>query len=248
MVTLLPPKKQVALALLERSSVFIHLDPRDERVRVPRWFKNQPQLVLQIGLNMAVRIPDLDIDEDAISCTLSFSRSPHFCYVPWTSIYALVGEDGRGMVWPEDVPAEVASQSNSTPPPRPRNSLRPIAGEGKGTPSEHPKPKLRSVPPPPLTPADDTQAGVSFNGRVDSISSNGSFAGNGAKRAGEPRSTPPSSSPPRPEEVAESWSAAYEGIDAPGSFVPTAHDLERPTTRPTGRSKRPLPSYLRVVK
>ena len=110
MVTLLPPKKQVALALLERSSVFVHLDPRDERVRVPKWFKNQPQLVLQIGLNMAVRIPDLDIDEDAVSCTLSFNRSPHFCYVPWSSIYALVGEDGRGMVWPEDVPAEVAAQ------------------------------------------------------------------------------------------------------------------------------------------
>src|SRR6187399_1494793 len=104
MPTILPPKKDVALALLERASVFIHLDPRDPSVQVPSWFKRQPQLVLQVGLNMLVRIPDLDVGEEAIACTLSFNRAPHYCYVPWRAVYALVGEDGRGMVWPEDIP------------------------------------------------------------------------------------------------------------------------------------------------
>ncbi len=107
----LPPKKDVALALLESSTVFVHLDPRAEGVTVPPWFKKQPQLVLQIGLNMPVPIPDLSLDGDGVSCTLSFNRSPQFCSVPWTAIYALVGEDGRGMVWPEDVPPEVAAQT-----------------------------------------------------------------------------------------------------------------------------------------
>jgi stringent starvation protein B len=98
------------LALLERASVFIHLDPRHDEVRVPPWFKKQPQLTLQVGLNMAVRIPDLAVEDDAVSCTLSFSRSPFFCYVPWAAVFALVGEDGKGMVWPNDVPKEVAAQ------------------------------------------------------------------------------------------------------------------------------------------
>lgn len=98
------------LALLERSSVFIHLDPRREDVRVPAWFKKQPQLVLQVGLNMAVRIPDLDVGDEAVSCTLSFSRSPFFCYMPWSSVFALVSEDGKGMLWPNDIPPEVAAQ------------------------------------------------------------------------------------------------------------------------------------------
>jgi len=106
----LPPKKDVMLALLERSSVFIHLDPRREDVRVPAWFKKQPQLVLQVGLNMAVRIPDLDVGDEAVSCTLSFSRSPFFCYMPWSSVFALVSEDGKGMLWPNDIPPEVAAQ------------------------------------------------------------------------------------------------------------------------------------------
>lgn len=106
----LPPKKEVALALLESSSVFIHLDPRDEDVRVPAWYKRQPRLVLQIGLNMPVPIPDLNLDEDSVSCTLSFNRSPHFCRIPWSAVFALVGEDGRGMLWPDDIPPEVAAE------------------------------------------------------------------------------------------------------------------------------------------
>jgi stringent starvation protein B len=106
----LPPKKEVALALLERSNdrgIFVHLDPRHAAVVVPPWFKKQPQLVLQIGLNMPVPIPDLRLDDAGMSCTLSFNRSPFYCVVPWTSVFAMVGEDGRGMVWPDDVPAEV---------------------------------------------------------------------------------------------------------------------------------------------
>jgi len=98
------------VALIQRSSVYIHLDPRREGVRVPPWFRNQPQLVLQVGLNMAIPIPDLGIEDDAVSCTLSFSRSPHFCYVPWGAVYALMGEDGKGMVWRDDIPPEVAAQ------------------------------------------------------------------------------------------------------------------------------------------
>jgi stringent starvation protein B len=107
----LPPKKDVALALLERSSVYVHLDPRPPAVGVPAWFKKQPQLVLQIGLNMPVPIPDLRLDDDGLSCTLSFNRNPFFCVVPWASVFAMVGDDGRGMVWPDDVPAEVARQA-----------------------------------------------------------------------------------------------------------------------------------------
>lgn len=106
----LPPKKEVMLALLQNSSVFIHLDPRRDGVRVPGWFKKQAQLVLQVGLNMAVNIPDLEVQDDSVSCTLSFSRSPFFCYVPWGAVFALVGEDGKGMLWPDDIPKEVAAQ------------------------------------------------------------------------------------------------------------------------------------------
>ncbi|HEV8247613.1 MAG TPA: ClpXP protease specificity-enhancing factor SspB, partial [Polyangiaceae bacterium] len=128
----MPRKKDVALALLEQSSVFVHLDPRDEKVRVPAWFKKQPQLVLQIGLNMAIPITDLKVDEEGLSCTLSFNRSPHFCAVPWAAVYALVGEDGRGMVWPDDVPPEVAAQMQQKAAPKPKLAAVGQAAEAPG--------------------------------------------------------------------------------------------------------------------
>lgn len=109
----LPRKQAIALDLLERTSVFVHLDPRRPGVMVPPGFLKQPQLVLQIGLNMAIAIPDLDIGDEGISCTLSFNKRPHFCSLPWSAIYALIGEQGGGMVWPEDVPPEVVSQQRS---------------------------------------------------------------------------------------------------------------------------------------
>lgn len=127
----LPRKKAVALDLLERTSVYVHLDPRRPGVIVPQGFLKQPQLVLQIGLNMAIQIPDLDVGEEGITCTLSFNKRPHFCSLPWSSIYALIGEQGGGMVWPEDVPAEVVSQQRSAAKKdaRPRKpGLRAISG------------------------------------------------------------------------------------------------------------------------
>ena len=42
--------------------------------------------------------------------TLSFNRAPYSCVVPWRSIFAVVGDDGRGMVWPEDMPREIAAE------------------------------------------------------------------------------------------------------------------------------------------
>ena len=124
----LPPKKEVALALLERSRVHIHLDPRKDGVTVPVGFRKQPQLVLEIGLNMPVPIPDLRLDDVGMSCTLSFSRTPFYCVVPWSSVFAMVGEDGRGMVWPDDVPPEIATQAGAR---APRSSRRPAPPPGQ---------------------------------------------------------------------------------------------------------------------
>jgi stringent starvation protein B len=100
--------------------MFIHLDPRKPDVVVPPYFKKQPQLVLQVGLNMNIPIPDLKIDDEGVSCTLSFNRRLFWCRLPWTAIYALVGEavegeDMKGMLWPDDVPSEVAAQRDTKP-------------------------------------------------------------------------------------------------------------------------------------
>lgn len=106
---LLPAKKDVARALLLRGSVFVHLDPRRSGVLVPARLRHQAQVVLQVGLDMPVPIPDLRVDDEGIFGTLSFKGVPFSCFVPWAAIFALVGEDSKGMVWSREMPDEVAT-------------------------------------------------------------------------------------------------------------------------------------------
>jgi stringent starvation protein B len=129
----LPSKRDVTVALLQSSfSVFVHLDPRRDRVAVPPQFKRQPHLVLEIGLNMPVPIHDLVVDDDGITCTLSFNRCPHWCRMPWASVFAVVGQDQRGMVWPDDVPGDAglrfgrAAGQSPAPPEKPK-AVRAVA-------------------------------------------------------------------------------------------------------------------------
>jgi stringent starvation protein B len=137
--SMLPPKREVALALVQTAaSVFIHLDPRPADVNVPSWFKSQPELVLQVGLSLVPAIVDLDIGQDALSATLSFNRRPEFCRIPWSAIWGLVGDDGRGMIWPESVPPEVAARAPGRP-----NQAK--SGSGKTAPGKTGSAKTGSV-------------------------------------------------------------------------------------------------------
>lgn len=106
----LPGKIDVAQQLLRKGSLFIHLDPRRQDVVVPPWLRHQAQLVLQVGYDMPIPIDDLTVDSYGVTGTLSFSRTPFRCMIPWAAVFALVGDEGRGMVYDKDIPAEVAAE------------------------------------------------------------------------------------------------------------------------------------------
>jgi stringent starvation protein B len=212
------------LALLERSSVFIHLDPRKDDVRVPPWFKKQPQLVLQVGLNMAVRIPDLDVGDDAVSCTLSFNRSPVFCYMPWTSVFALVADDGKGMIWPNDIPKEVAAQ------------------QAQQAEKDQARAQIRPVPAAPVTSIEASpKAAKVAKDKEEPAKPATKKRGPARLRAEKPRlleeksPAPRVADPPKTAPAAAPSAAESQGRGAPASS-------------PGRDGKRQLPSYLRVVK
>lgn len=227
----LPPKKDVAEALLEGPSVFVHLDPRRTGVNVPKWFQRQPQLVLQIGLNMAIPIPDLRLDDEGITCTLSFSRTPFWCSIPWSCVYALVGEDGRGMVWPDDVPPEVAvqMQRNAAQQQQPkaakkaRPKLSAVEG-GAGSAEREAPAELESAERPPAAKTEATSESDEQPERET--------------KEGSPAPILAIASAPKPSEKAEESRDESEDGD------------QTPKPKPTGskKAKRELPPYLRVIK
>lgn len=229
----LPNKREVMLALLAETSVFVHLDPRSPTVRVPPWFKNQPQLVLQIGLNMAVPIPDLDVNDHGIDCTLSFSRRPFPCSIPWSAVFGLVGDNGPGLVWPDDVPAEIAAQVQA------QTQAQKVPSK-KTAAKEAPRARLRAVGSEPPTPEQSAAAKLET-----------------------PRPTPapapmlvavPTEQTER-EEVRAEKSAQEQQAQEPAqqsSAESEQAEPEKPTParKPGSKatSKRELPPYLRVVK
>ncbi|HXN30888.1 MAG TPA: hypothetical protein VN894_03460 [Polyangiaceae bacterium] len=219
----LPPKKDVALAFLERSSVYVHLDPRPASVLVPAKFKTQPKLILQVGLNMALPILDLRLDDEGIGCTLSFDRKPFFCVVPWASVYAMVGDDGRAMVWPDDVPAEVSLQAQ----PRavvardPKDGAAPDSPADGGQVVEATKPRRPRKGP--------VLAAVSDAGGQD-------------RAAKAPRKSV------RPIEGGERAPQAARAIAPRPGVAPAPAPAPRSVAGGARKRKRDLPPYLRVVK
>jgi stringent starvation protein B len=134
----LPAKHLVAEALLDEGGLFVHFDPRVPGVVAPVHFKSQPQLVFQFGRGLVVPIPDLLVDEEGISGTLSFSRTPHACFVPWEAVFALVGDDGRGMVFPESMPSEIRAEVDRE---AARRTAGPVDDEAEDPSPEHATPE-----------------------------------------------------------------------------------------------------------
>lgn len=258
MTQVLPPKKEVALALLERSNVDVYLDPRRAGVVVPPQFRKEPRLILKIGLNMPVPIPDLRLDDESMSCTLSFNRAKFYCVVPWQSVFAMVGEDGRGMVWPDDVPQELAvrgeEQRRSSP--TPLVAVEQPAGEENPTPpSNRGKGKSRIQPDAPR----DVSATDSERGPRSKKPRKKKEAPAARPRPVLVAVPPPAKSSPRVEKLEDhrpTDASRDANRDSSRDAAGTAERSERSpsTPRPSvpngvpPRPKRELPPYLRVVK
>ncbi|MGK3988084.1 ClpXP protease specificity-enhancing factor SspB [Sorangium sp. So ce136] len=243
----LPPKKDVALALLEREpSVFIHLDPRRPGVSVPKWFTGQPQLILQVGMNMAIPIPDLKVDDEGISCTLSFNRAPFWCRLPWNAIWALVSEDQRGMVWPEDIPADLAAQKQRSPMAPPQK------------PAKRPRPRLAAVPSDEERDAEATdEARARDRDRARRPELEPVEPGEG-RGAGEEPPARDAGAPVRPLAPVPAPAPALASVPALAPVRSTEEgedddsgssgDPEPKPRQGAGKPKRELPPYLRVIK
>src|SRR5438046_9831803 len=82
-----PSKRDAYTAFLREGWVSLHLDARRAGVSVPPSFANEPHLVLQYGRNMPIPIPDLEVTDEGVSATLSFSRPPHRATARRSSVY-----------------------------------------------------------------------------------------------------------------------------------------------------------------
>jgi stringent starvation protein B len=141
-----PSKREAFLALLREGWTSLHLDARRSGVILPANLRNEAHLVLQYGHDLPIPIPDLEVDEYGVRATLSFQRMPHLTVVPWSAVYVVVCNDGRGILFAEDVPEDVTIIST-----RSTGDAAPVTDEVAVQPEEEEMPQarraaLRSVP------------------------------------------------------------------------------------------------------
>jgi len=108
-----PSKRDLFLVFLSRGWPSLYVDPRRPGVVVPSHVAVFPCLSLRYGYNLPIPIPDMSVEEGGVRATLSFDRTPHATFVPWSAVYAIVDDDGRGIVYTGDVPADVVAATSA---------------------------------------------------------------------------------------------------------------------------------------
>lgn len=121
-------KRKLFEQLLGEGIAALHLDPRVAGVYLPSYLTDQPVLVLNYSYRYGVG--DFRFDDKAVEATLSFSKQPYFCIVPWSAVFAVTTDSRtQGSVWQEDLPPELGQREMAGGPPledapaRPKPSL-----------------------------------------------------------------------------------------------------------------------------
>jgi hypothetical protein len=80
------------ITLLETGlSVLVKINATHPCVVLPGHLSSRDSVVLEIGYNLPVPIPDLTLDDAGITCTLSFNRIPFLCFIPLEAISGFGG-------------------------------------------------------------------------------------------------------------------------------------------------------------
>jgi hypothetical protein len=86
-----PSKSEIAINWIGHGLLRTFFDPRLEEVIVPNYLRAHQYVVLEWGFDLPRPIPDMKLDPEAISGTLSFGVGLRmFCFVPWSAVYCIV--------------------------------------------------------------------------------------------------------------------------------------------------------------
>ena len=155
-------------ALLEQGMVQILLDSRIEGVFVPPALDGDLQLRLNLSRRFGLPI---ELDTAGITATLTFSKVPYECRIPWKAVYAIISYvTGEPFLFPDDVPLEMVLEADvdaeSQPEPHPLPATAPkranIAQDGESrpalrlvsSPEKFEEPPPADTEPPPEAPLD----------------------------------------------------------------------------------------------
>lgn len=144
--------------LREYEKPMVMIDPRVEGVDVPEDCYDSLPLGIGVGTHGSTPVRDLEASLEGFSATIEFHGLPYKIWIPWDSVFGMVGEDRSGPVWPDFIPEELidkfplemtpADPIEETPSEPTEEAVRPfgvIDGGGEGDRTEKAQPALRIV-------------------------------------------------------------------------------------------------------
>lgn len=131
-IMMITKKQAIHAGLATSFKTGLMIDTRHPDVSVPERFGGMHNLVLEIGLALPIPIPDLQVTDQSVSCTLSFGSEKYHCVIPLSAVYMVTYGDQR-LLWLLDAPPEMVrvtppdgatgaeSEPASAPPEKPRH-------------------------------------------------------------------------------------------------------------------------------
>jgi stringent starvation protein B len=102
-------KRRAILDALADGLTMIHLNARPPEVIVPERFKNEGHL--RLNLNYKFHQIDLEVDDEAVSATLSFSGQNFRCRVPFGAIFGVTSFiNGQIYLFSSDIPEDIRDE------------------------------------------------------------------------------------------------------------------------------------------
>lgn len=114
-----PDRAYVLNYMLDRAdTILIHVDCDAEGVEVPEYLRQQPTMTpFRLGYALRPAIPDLEITDEFVACSLTFSGVWHHCIFPWGAIGGVTYTDAHaGTIWMQPpLPRRAASSDAAVP-------------------------------------------------------------------------------------------------------------------------------------
>ncbi len=106
--------------LSEVRVVRIYLDGRQPDVKLPDGpWRKEPYVILELGLDLPVPIPDLKINDYGVFASLSFGGKSSRCFIPWGRLFSIQDKaSGQGVLWKDGLPPELSNRKEEPAPVR----------------------------------------------------------------------------------------------------------------------------------
>ena len=104
-------KRALLEDLLKSDYAFIHVAARTAGLVLPLNIIQDSIVTLKVSYHFERKMA---VTESGVDAELSFGNKVSNCHIPWAAIWGMSSIDGKRLVWPDEIPAELSAPAPKT--------------------------------------------------------------------------------------------------------------------------------------